>query len=131
MIYVGGGCAEAAAEVLAVAERLQAPVVTYTGGKGIVSDRHYLAQNLLAGHELWRERRCRAGGRHALQPAADPLGSRRRHKVIRIDLDPVEISRNARAGIGIVADAKAALGALRRELERHGARARARMNLTR
>src|SRR5205807_5227760 len=53
MIYVGSGCTEAAAEVLAIAERLQAPVVTYTGGKGIVSDRHYLAQNLLAGHDLW------------------------------------------------------------------------------
>src|SRR5262245_48972476 len=49
MIYVGSGCAEASAEVLAVAEKLQGPVVTYTGGKGIVSDRHYLAQNLLAG----------------------------------------------------------------------------------
>ena len=76
MIYVGSGCAEAAAEVLAVAEQVQAPVVTYTGGKGIVSDRHYLAQNLLAGHELVARRRRRAGGRHALQPAADALGSR-------------------------------------------------------
>ena len=45
MIFVGGGAVEAGAEVLAVAEMLQAPVVSYTGGKGIVSDRHYLAQN--------------------------------------------------------------------------------------
>ena len=80
MIYIGSGCAEAGAELLAVAEKLQAPVVTYTGGKGIVSDRHYLAQNLLAGHDLWRGDRCRAGGRHPLQPAADPLGARRRHQ---------------------------------------------------
>src|SRR6266566_4845990 len=54
LIYIGSGASEAGAEVLALAERLQAPVTTYTGGKGIVSDRHYLAQNLLAGHELWR-----------------------------------------------------------------------------
>src|SRR5204862_521029 len=49
LIYVGSGAMEAGAEVLALAERLQAPVTTYTGGKGILSDRHYLAQNLLAG----------------------------------------------------------------------------------
>src|SRR5579862_394375 len=53
MIYVGSGAADAGAGVLALAERLQAPVVTYTGGKGILSDRHYLAQNLLAGHAAW------------------------------------------------------------------------------
>ncbi|TMJ56282.1 MAG: hypothetical protein E6G81_14055, partial [Alphaproteobacteria bacterium] len=54
LIYVGSGAMDAGAEVLGLAERLQAPVTTYTGGKGILSDRHYLAQNLLAGHQLWR-----------------------------------------------------------------------------
>src|SRR5579872_4583662 len=48
LIYVGSGAAAAGGELLALAERLQAPVTTYTGGKGILSDRHYLAQNLLA-----------------------------------------------------------------------------------
>src|SRR5579863_6004854 len=42
MIYVGSGAADASAEIQALAERLQAPVVTYTGGKGVISDRHYL-----------------------------------------------------------------------------------------
>src|SRR6185437_8662961 len=40
LIYVGSGAMEASAEITALAERLQAPVVTYTGGKGVVSDRH-------------------------------------------------------------------------------------------
>src|SRR5205085_3858654 len=40
LIYIGSGAADAGAEVLALAERLQAPVTTYTGGKGIISDRH-------------------------------------------------------------------------------------------
>lgn len=116
MIYVGSGCADAGAEVLAVAEQLQAPVVTYTGGKGIVSDRHYLAQNLLAGHELWRTTDVvLAVGTRFNQPQTR-WGLDRDVKVIRVDLDPVEITRIARPAIGIVADAKEALDALSQEL---------------
>lgn len=116
MIYVGTGCAEASAELLAVAEMLQAPVVTYTGGKGIVSDRHYLAQNLLAGHELWRTTDVvLAVGTRFNQPQTR-WGLDGDVKVIRIDLDPVEITRVARPTIGIVADAKEALAALGKEL---------------
>src|SRR5947207_12656835 len=109
MIYVGSGAADASAEVLALAERLQAPVVTYTGGKGIVSDRHYLAQNLLAGHDLWRGTDVvLAVGSRFNQPQTR-WGLDGDIKVIRIDLDPVEITRIARPAIGIVADAKQAL----------------------
>ena len=43
-------------------------------------------------------------------------------KVIRIDLDPVEITRIARPAIGIVADAKQALAALDKALRRQGTR---------
>ena len=112
MIYVGSGCAGASAEVLAVAEQLQAAVVTYTGGKGIVSDRHYLAQNLLAGHALWRTTDVvLAVGTRFNQPQTR-WGLDGDIKVIRIDLDPVEITRVARPAIGIVADAKDALAAL-------------------
>src|SRR5712672_4291329 len=34
LLFVGGGAVAAAVEVLAIAEMLQAPVVSYTGGKG-------------------------------------------------------------------------------------------------
>lgn len=116
MIYVGSGAAAAGAEVLALAEMLQAPVVTYTGGKGIVSDRHYLAQNLLAGHDLWRTADVvLAVGTRFNQPQTR-WGLDGDIKVIRIDLDPVEIARIARPTIGIVADAKEALAALNKAL---------------
>jgi acetolactate synthase-1/2/3 large subunit len=98
--------------LLALAERLQAPVVTYTGGKGIVSDRHYLAQNLLAGHDLWRGTDVvLAVGTRFNQPQTR-WGLDGDIKVIRIDLDPIEITRIARPAIGIVADAREALAAL-------------------
>ena len=116
MIYVGSGCAEAAAELLALAERLQAPVVTYTGGKGILSDRHYLAQNLLAGHELWRGVDVvLAVGTRFNQPQTR-WGVDGDLKVIRVDLDPTEITRVARPAMGIVAEAKDALAALLKAL---------------
>jgi acetolactate synthase-1/2/3 large subunit len=116
MIYVGSGAAAAGTEVLALAERLQAPVVTYTGGKGIVSDRHHLAQNLLAGHDLWRTADVvLAVGTRFNQPQTR-WGLDGDIKVIRIDLDPVEIARIARPTIGIVADAREALAALNRAL---------------
>jgi acetolactate synthase-1/2/3 large subunit len=117
LIYVGSGAADAGAEILALAERLQAPVTTYTGGKGVVSDRSYLAQNLLAGHELWRSADVvLAVGTRFNQPQTR-WGLDAEIKVIRIDIDPVEVTRVARPAIGIVADAKAALAALNQALD--------------
>ena len=106
--------------MLALAERLEAPVVTYTGGKGILSDRHYLAQNLLAGHDLWRQTDVvLAIGTRFNQPQIR-WGLDGDLKVIRIDLDPIEITRIARPTIGIVADAKEALAALLKTLPAGG-----------
>ena len=120
LIYVGSGAADAAPELLALAERLQAPVATYTGGKGIVSDRHYLAQNLLGGHELWKTADVAlAVGTRFNQPLTR-WGLDANIKVIRVDLDPVEITRVAKPAIGIVADAKQALAALIQALDRRG-----------
>jgi acetolactate synthase I/II/III large subunit len=112
LIYVGSGAMGAGAEILALAERLQAPVVTYTGGKGVVSDRHYLAQNLLAGHELWKTADVVLAIGTRLNQPQTRWGIDANLKLIRVDLDPVEITRIVRPAIGIVADAKDAAAAL-------------------
>ncbi|HYZ40451.1 MAG TPA: thiamine pyrophosphate-dependent enzyme [Stellaceae bacterium] len=118
LIFVGSGAVTAAAEVLATAEMLQAPVVSFTGGKGIVSDRHYLAQSAIAGHELWRDADVvLAIGTRLHQPQAR-WGVDGDLKLIRIDIDPTEIARILRPSLGIVADARSALAALYRALER-------------
>lgn len=112
LIYVGSGAMGAGPEILALAERLQAPVVTYTGGKGVVSDRHYLSQNLLAGHELWRSADVVLAIGTRLNQPQTRWGFDADIKLIRVDLDPVEINRIVRPAIGIVADAKDAAVAL-------------------
>ncbi len=112
LIYVGSGAMDAGGEVLALAERLQAPVVTYTGGKGVVSDRHYLAQNLLAGHELWKTADVVLAIGTRLNQPQTRWGFDADIKLIRVDLDPVEINRIVRPAIGLVADAKDAAAAL-------------------
>jgi acetolactate synthase-1/2/3 large subunit len=118
LFFVGSGAVGATEEVLAIAEMLEAPVVSFTGGKGIVSDRHYLAQSALAGHELWRETDVVLAVGTRLHQPLTRWGVDRDLKLIRIDIDPVEITRIARPALGIVADAKPALAALYRALER-------------
>src|SRR5215469_5183358 len=117
LLFVGAGAVGAAEEVLAIAEMLQAPVVSYTGGKGIVSDRHYLAQSAAAGHELWRDADAvLAVGTRLHQPQVR-WGVDADLKLIRIDIDPTEITRISKPALGIVADAKATLAALYRALD--------------
>jgi acetolactate synthase I/II/III large subunit len=122
LLFVGGGAVTAGEEVLAIAEMLEAPVVSYTGGKGILSDRHYLAQSALAGHELWCDADVvLAVGTRLHQPQMR-WGVDTDLKLIRIDIDPTEITRISRPALGIVADAKPALAALYHALERRGPR---------
>src|SRR6516162_4938617 len=118
VLFVGGGAVTAGEELLAIAEMLDAPVVSNIGGKGIVSDRHYLAQSALAGHELWREADVvLAVGTRLHQPQVR-WGVDGDLKLIRVDIDPTEITRILKPSLGIVADAKSTLTALHRALER-------------
>jgi acetolactate synthase-1/2/3 large subunit len=122
LLFVGGGAVAAAEEVLAIAEMLEAPVVSYTGGRGIVSDRHHLAQSAFAGHELWRDADVvLAVGTRLHQPQVR-WGVDADLKLIRIDIDPTEITRILKPSLGIVADAKPALAALYRALEHRSPR---------
>ena len=126
LLFVGGGAIAAAEEVLAIADLLEAPVVSFTGGKGIVSDRHYLAQSALAGHELWRDADVvLAIGTRLHQPQVR-WGIDSDLKLIRIDIDPTEITRILKPALGIVADAKPALAALHDALDRRNPKHRSR-----
>ena len=53
LIVVGGGAQDASAEVTALAEMLQAPVIAHRMGQGVVDRRNPLAVNTLVGWRLW------------------------------------------------------------------------------
>lgn len=120
MIVIGSGALDASAELLAVAERLQAPVMAKRKGKGIIPEDHYLSQNLPAGHRLWGEADAVLAVGTRLKMPLTMWGYDDDLKLIRIDIDPVELSRIVDPDVGIVGDAGRVLGALSEELERTG-----------
>ena len=112
MILVGTGAINACDEIRQLAELLQAPVVSQRGGRGVLSDRHYLAHTFPAGHRMWPE-----------VDVAIAIGTRfkypRMHwgtdvnlKTIHIDIDPTEIGRISKPDVGIIADAAPAVASL-------------------
>lgn len=119
LIYVGSGALEAGEALRAVAEMLEAPVVANCAGRGILDDRHDLAQTQLEGYELWRDADVVLGVGTRMQHPQMLWGIDEGLKLIRIDIDPAEIIRYAKPAVGIVADAKAALTALHDALHRH------------
>ncbi|HEX9647082.1 MAG TPA: thiamine pyrophosphate-dependent enzyme [Alphaproteobacteria bacterium] len=116
MIMVGGGAQAAAAEVLELAELLDAPVAAFRAGRGVVSEAHALGISSAAAYALWPETDVLLGigtrlempymrwtgmMRYIARPAPPP-------ELIRIDIDAEEMTRLV-PQVGIVADA--ALGA--------------------
>lgn len=120
LIVIGSGALDAGDELLAVAERLQAPVVAKRKGKGVIDARHYLSQNLPAGHRLWGETDAVLAVGTRLKMPLTMWGHDEALQLVRIDIDPVELTRIVDPDVGIVGDAKAVLAALEAELERTG-----------
>jgi acetolactate synthase-1/2/3 large subunit len=126
VIAVGGGAitAEAAPEVLALAEAIGAPVVTTWNGKSAFPEDHPLfagavgqtgtipGNGIAAAADVlvavgcrftdWSASSYRQGVSFSIPPG----------KLIHIDVDPAEIGKNYPAEVGIAADAKTTLAAI-------------------
>ena len=118
LIMVGGGAVEAGAELLALAEALQAPVISHRQGKGIIDDRHYLSQTYPAGHRLWADADVVLAVGTRLKYPLMYWGLDDDIQIIRVDIDATEIDRVAKPAVGILADAKAAMTKLHNAVER-------------
>jgi len=96
LIMVGGGARHAAAEVRALAEHLQAPVVSLRSGRGVVADSHPLGLSCAAGFELWADTDVVIGIGTRMELAwfrwpDRPAGLR----TVLIDIDPGQATRLA------------------------------------
>ncbi|MEO9901833.1 thiamine pyrophosphate-dependent enzyme [Nisaea sp.] len=119
MIFVGGGAYEAAEEIRALAEMLQAPVVSYMNGKGVLDDRHPLSLHHPAGNRLWGDADVVISIGCRLQHERMTWGMDEQLSIIHVDIDPVELTRVGKPDVGIVADATDAARALLDKIPAH------------
>jgi acetolactate synthase I/II/III large subunit len=116
MIMTGSGARGAAREVAELARLLQAPVVSFRGGRGIVDDDDPFGFTSAAGFRRWAETDVLLGIGSRLELAwfrwpDRPAGLR----TVLIDIDPVQAVR-LEPDVALVADAPEAAAALAADL---------------
>lgn len=119
LIVLGGGAQDASAEILALAEMIEAPVMGYRRGQGVVSARNRLSVKMPVAHKLWRDADVVLGIGTRLLTGQNEWGLDKDLKVLRIDIDPQEPNRFARAAASLVADAAEGVRAVLARLPKH------------
>jgi acetolactate synthase I/II/III large subunit len=105
MILCGGGAQDASVEVTALAAMLQAPVLGYRRGRGVLDSRDPLSVTLPLGRELWAEADVVLGVGTRMFYPFQQWGIDDRLAVIRIDSDPDEPTRVHAPAVALVGDA--------------------------
>jgi acetolactate synthase I/II/III large subunit len=121
LIICGGGAQDAAEEVTALSGMLQAPVLGYRRGRGVLDSRDPLSVTLPLGHELWAETDVVLGVGTRMHFPLTMWGVDERLDVIRINADPQEPARFRRPAVALVGDAKPILRRLVEVLPAHSA----------
>jgi acetolactate synthase I/II/III large subunit len=113
MIFVGSGAIHAREEILELAEMIDAPVVAFRSGRGIVSNAHELGLTMAAAYRLWPNTDLMIGiGTRLELPTMSRWPYRPEGlKSVRIDIDPSEMRRFT-PDVAVVSDAKAATAEL-------------------
>ena len=111
-IIAGGGALDAAPALRALAERLQAPVLTYRRGRGVLPTSHPLAVALPVGHRLWKDADVVLCVGSRMHFAQSNWGTDSAMKIIRLDIDAEEHNRFRRPDVALHAHAPDALAAL-------------------
>jgi acetolactate synthase I/II/III large subunit len=109
LIVVGGGAQGASAEVTELSRLLQAPVLGYRRGRGVLDSRDPLSVTLPLGRELWGEADVVLGVGTRMLYGLSHWGLDENLAVIRIDADPEEPERFARPKVALIGDARPVL----------------------
>jgi acetolactate synthase-1/2/3 large subunit len=119
LIVAGGGAQDAAAEVGELSRLLQAPVLAYRRGRGVLDSRNPLSVTLPLGRELWGEADVVLAVGTRLFSAFTQWGIDQELAIIRVDADPEEPERFARPARALIGDAKLILRRLIESLPEH------------
>ena len=111
LICVGGGALHAGADVLALAEYLQAPVACSRTGHGVIDERHHLSITAPGAHKLWKDADVVLGIGCRMQSQVDG-GIDEHIKIIQIEIDPERVGVAHTPDIAVIADAQEATHAL-------------------
>lgn len=118
LIVCGGGAQDASADVTQLVDLLQAPVLAYRRGRGVIDGRSPFSVTLPLGRELWGEADAvLAVGTRLLTPLRE-WGVDKTLQIVQVDADPSP-GRLHKPKVALVGDAAATLRALITELERH------------
>ena len=106
LIVAGGGAQDASAEVTELSRLLQAPVLAFRRGRGVLDGRDPFSVTLPLGHELWGEADVVLGIGTRLFYGFHQWGIDDKLAVIRVDADPEEPERFRRPAVALIGDAK-------------------------
>ncbi len=126
MIVCGGGAQDASAEVTALSAMLQAPVLGYRRGRGVLDSRDPLSVTMPLGHELWAEADVIIGIGTRMLYQLNGWGVDKDLRIIRIDADPEEPERLRKPAVALIGDSKRILKRLLALLPAHNTRRKSR-----
>jgi acetolactate synthase I/II/III large subunit len=112
LIVAGGGAQGASAEVTELSRLLQAPVLAYRRGRGVLDGRDPFSVTLPLGRELWGEADVVLAVGSRLFYGFNHWGIDQELAIIRVDADPDEPERFAKPANALIGDAKPTLRAL-------------------
>ncbi len=119
LIVAGGGALDAGAELLAVAEALEAPVSSFRRGRGAIPTTHRLAVSFTEGHRYWKDADAVLAVGTRLYWQQSNWGVDDGLPIVRLDIDPDEPARFRRPACSLLGDAATVLRALLAELPAH------------
>ncbi|MBS0644084.1 MAG: TPP-binding protein [Proteobacteria bacterium] len=120
LICVGGGALGAGPELQAIAELLHAPVSSFRRGRGAIPTTHKLAVSFTEGHGLWKTADAVLAIGTRLYWQQSNWGVDDNLKIIRLDIDPEEITRFRHPTCALLGDAAVTLRALLAALRASG-----------
>src|SRR5262249_9677064 len=109
----------ASTEVTKLSAMLQAPVLGFRRGRGVLDSRDPLSITLPLAHEMWREVDVVIGVGTRLFIPQTMWGGDKDLSIIRIDADPEEPERFRPPAVALIGDSKPILKALITELSRN------------